>query len=180
MGCVVGLSKSRRKHDSIWVIMDQMTKSTDFIPVIYTYKAEDYLRLYIDEIVRRHGILLSVSLDREDQFTSHFLRSFKKNIGTQVKLSIAFHPQTDGQAECTVHTQEDKLRVCAIYFRGSWDDHMILIELSYNNNYHSRKEWHRLRIYMAEVVGLQQDGSRLEIHPFLVQRSFMRPYRRLE
>ena len=58
-------------------------------------------------------------------------------MGTKVKLSIAFHPQFDGQAECTFQTLEDIFRGCVIDFRGSWDDHLPLIEFSYNNSYHS-------------------------------------------
>ena len=58
-------------------------------------------------------------------------------LGTQVKLSTSFHPQIDGQAERTIQTLEDMLRVCVIDFRGSWDDHFPLIDFSYNNSYHS-------------------------------------------
>jgi len=72
MDFVVGLPRTRRQHDSIWVIMDRLTKSAHFIPVNSTYRAEDYARLYIDEIVRWHGIPLSIILDRLAQFTSHF------------------------------------------------------------------------------------------------------------
>ena len=72
MDFVVGLPKTRRKHDSIWVIVDRMTKSAPFISVKSTYRAEDYARLYIDEIVRWHGIPLSIISDRGAQFTSHF------------------------------------------------------------------------------------------------------------
>ena len=84
-----------------------------------------------------HGIPLSIILDREAQLTSHFWRSFKKIFGTQVKLSTTFHPQTDGQAERTIRILDDILRACVIDFRGSWDDHLPLIEFSYNNSYHS-------------------------------------------
>ena len=137
MDFVVGLPRTRRQHDSIWVIVDRLTKSAHFIPVKSTYRAEDYARLYIDEIVRWHGIPLSIISDRGAQFTSHFWRSFQKSLGTQVKLSTAFHPQTDGQAERTIQTLEDMLRACVIDFRGNWDDHLPLIEFSYNNSYHS-------------------------------------------
>ena len=75
MDFVVGLSRTRRQHDSIWVIVYILTNSTHFIPVKSTYRAEDYARLYIDEIVRWHGILLSIISDRGAQFTSHFCRS---------------------------------------------------------------------------------------------------------
>ena len=72
MDFVVGLSRTRRQHDSIWVIVDRMTKSTHFIPVKSAYKAEGNGGLYIDEILRWHGISLSIIPDRGAQFTSHF------------------------------------------------------------------------------------------------------------
>ena len=67
MDFVVGLPKTKRQHNSIWVIVDRMTKSSHFIPVKSTYRAKDYARLYIDEIVRLHGIPLSIILDRGSQ-----------------------------------------------------------------------------------------------------------------
>ena len=76
MDFVVGLSKTRRQHDSIWVIVDMMTKFSHLIPVKSTYRVEDYVRLYIDKIVRYHGIPLCIISDRGTQFTSHFWRSF--------------------------------------------------------------------------------------------------------
>ena len=102
MDFVVGLLRTRRQHDSIWVMVDILTKSNPFIPVKSTYKAEDYVRLYIDEIVCLHRIPLSIISDRGAQFTTHLLRSFKKILGTQVKLSTAFHPKTDRHTECTI------------------------------------------------------------------------------
>ena len=104
MDIIGGLPNTRRQHDSIWVIMGRMTKSAHFIPVKSTYRAEDYAKLYIDEIVRLHGIPLYIISDREDQFTSHFLRSFQKSLGTHVKFSTAFHPQIDGLPERTIQT----------------------------------------------------------------------------
>ena len=102
MDFVVGLLKTMRQHDSVWVIVDMMTMSTHFIPVKSTYRAEDYSRIYIDEIVIWHGIPLSIISDRGAQFTSHFWRSFQKILGMQTNLSTSFHPQTDGQAERTI------------------------------------------------------------------------------
>ena len=137
MDIVAVLPSTRRQHDSIWFIVERLIQSTNFIPVKSTYKAEDYARLYIDEIMRQHGIALSIISDRGAQFTSHLWRSFKKSLGTQVKLSSAFHPNTDGQAEHTIHTLEDMLRACVIDFRGRSDDHLPLLELSYSNSNHS-------------------------------------------
>ena len=99
-----------------------------------TYRAEDYAKIYIDEIMRWHEIPLSVILDRGSRFTSHFFRSFQKSLGTQVKLSTTFHPQMDGQEKCTIQTLEEMLKTCVIDFKGSWDDHLPLIEFSYNNS----------------------------------------------
>ena len=87
--------------------------------------------------MRLHGVPLSIISDRGPQFTSHFWKSFQKGLGTQVNLSTAFHPQTDGQAERTIQTLEDMLRACVIDFKGSWNDHLPLIEFAYNNSYHS-------------------------------------------
>ena len=99
---VVGLLKTRRHLDFIWFIVDRMTKSAHSIAVKYTYRAEYYEKLYIDEIVRLHGIPLSIISDIGAQFTSHFWRSLKKNIDPQVKLSTVFHPQTDWKVDFTI------------------------------------------------------------------------------
>ncbi|KAH0692437.1 hypothetical protein KY285_019534 [Solanum tuberosum] len=98
MDFITGLSRTRRHHDSIWVIVDRVTKSSRFLAVKTTDSAEDYAKLYINEIVRLHGVPLSIISDRGPQFTSHFWKSFQKGLGTQVNLSTTFHPQTDGQA----------------------------------------------------------------------------------
>ena len=119
------------------MIVDRLTKSAHFIPVKYTYLAEDYARIFIYEIVCLHGLPLSIISDRGAQFTSRFWRSFQKGLGTNVKLSIAFHPQMDGQAEHTIQTLEDMLRACIVDFKGNWDKHLPLVEFSYNNSYHS-------------------------------------------
>ncbi|KAH0669578.1 hypothetical protein KY285_023739 [Solanum tuberosum] len=137
MDFVVGLPKTRRGFDSVWVVVDRMTKSAHFLPVKTTYGAEEYAKLYIHELVRLHGIPLTIISDRGAQFTSHFWKSFQRCLGTKVKLSTAFHPQTDGQAERTIQTLEDMLRACVMELKGSWDDHLPLIEFAYNNSYHS-------------------------------------------
>ena len=87
--------------------------------------------------MRWHEIPLSIISDRGAQFSSHFWRSFQKSLGSQVKLRTTFHPQTAGQVERTIQILEDMLRACVIDFRGSWDDHLPLIEFSYNNSYRS-------------------------------------------
>ena len=88
---ITELSRTRRQHDSIWVIVDRMTKSSHLLAVKTIYSEEDYARLYINEIVRLHGVSLSIISNRGPQFTSHFWKSFQKGLGTQVNLSTTFH-----------------------------------------------------------------------------------------
>ena len=135
MDFFVGLWKTTKLHDCVCVIVDRMTKYNHFIPVKSIYKDEYYVKLYIDDIARWHGISLSIILDLGAQFTFHLWRSLQKGLGTQVNLSTAFHPHTDEQAECTIQTLEDMLWICIIDFKGSGDDHLLLIEFSYNNSY---------------------------------------------
>ena len=99
MYCITGLPRTHIYYDSILVIVDRMTKSSRFLAVKTTYSVEDYAKLYLTEIVRFHGVPLSIISDRGPQFTSHFCKSFQKRLGTQVNLSTTFHPQTDGQVD---------------------------------------------------------------------------------
>ncbi|GJT06281.1 putative reverse transcriptase domain-containing protein [Tanacetum coccineum] len=134
---ITKLHRSRNGHDAIWVIVDRLTKSAHFLATCEDFNTERLARLYIDVIVARHGVLVSIISDRDGQFTSHFWQTVQKALGTRLDLSTAYHPQTDGQSEHTIQTLEDRLRACVIDFGGSWDVHLPLAEFSYNNNYHS-------------------------------------------
>ncbi|GJT40460.1 putative reverse transcriptase domain-containing protein [Tanacetum coccineum] len=131
------LPRTRSGHDSIWVIVDRLTKSAHFLAVREDFKTEKLARLYINEIVARHGVPVSIISDRDSYFTSRFWQSLQKALGTRLDLSTAYHPETDGQSERTIQTLEDMLRACAIDFGGNWDTHLPLVEFSYNNSYHS-------------------------------------------
>ena len=119
MDFIVGLPPTRRQNDSIWAMVDRMIKSVHYIPVKSTYSAEDYAKVYVYDIVSLHFVRLSIISNRGTQLTSRFWRSFQKVLGIRVKLSTTFHPQTDGQAERTIHTLEDMLRSCIIDFKGN-------------------------------------------------------------
>ncbi|KAD2805464.1 hypothetical protein E3N88_38841 [Mikania micrantha] len=93
-------------------------------------------KLYINEIVVRHSVPLSIISDRDSRFTSRFWQSLQKSLGTQLNSSTTDHPQTDGKSERTIQTLEDMLRTCVLDFGGNWDSHLPLIEFSYNNSYH--------------------------------------------
>nr|GFD25553.1 reverse transcriptase domain-containing protein [Tanacetum cinerariifolium] len=98
---------------------------------------EKLAELYLKEIVCKHGVPVSVISNRDSLFTSRFWVSLQKALGTQLDLSITYHPKTDGQSERTIQTLEDMLRACVIDFGSSWDKYLPLIEFSYNNSYHS-------------------------------------------
>ena len=100
------------------MIVDRLTKSAHFIPVKVTYSAEKLAKIYISEIVRLHGVPLSIISDRGTKFTSKFWKTLHAESGTRLDLSTAFHPQTDGQSERTIQVLEDMLRACVIEFGG--------------------------------------------------------------
>ena len=137
MDFVVGLPRTKANHDAIWIIIDRLTKSAHFLPINEKFSLERLVQLYLKEIVVRHGVPVSIVSDRDPRFTSRFWRRFQEHLGTKLNMSTAYHPQTDGQSERTIQTIEDMLRVCALDFKGSWDDHLPLVEFSYNNSYHA-------------------------------------------
>ncbi|GJY59783.1 putative reverse transcriptase domain-containing protein [Tanacetum coccineum] len=94
-------------------------------------------RIYLKEVVTRHGVPVSIICDRDPRFASNFWRSLQNALGTNLDMSTAYHPQTDGQSERTIQTLEDMLRACVIDFGKGWVNHLPLVEFSYNNSYHA-------------------------------------------
>ncbi|GJY18041.1 putative reverse transcriptase domain-containing protein [Tanacetum coccineum] len=94
-------------------------------------------RIYLKEVVTRHGIPVSIICDRDPRFASNFWRSLQNALGTNLDMSTAYHPQTDGQSERTIQTLEDMMRACVIDFGKGWVNHLPLVEFSYNNSYHA-------------------------------------------
>ena len=132
---VTHLPWTSRKHDTVWVILDRLTKSAHFLAVRVTFTLEEFCRLYIREIVLLHGVPVSIVSNQDPRFTAQFLKSFQKAMGTQLSMSIAFHPQTDGQSERTIQILEDMLQACVLDLKGSWGEHLPLVEFAYNNSY---------------------------------------------
>nr|GEZ11605.1 putative reverse transcriptase domain-containing protein [Tanacetum cinerariifolium] len=106
-------------HDTIWVIVDQLTKSAYFLPMREDYKMDRLARLYLNVTVAIHGVPISIILDRDSRFTSRFWQSIQEALGTPLDMSTAYHPQTDGQSERTIKTLEDMIRACVFDFGGS-------------------------------------------------------------
>ncbi|GJZ82397.1 putative reverse transcriptase domain-containing protein [Tanacetum coccineum] len=137
MDFITKLPKISNGHDTIWVIVDRLTKSAHFIPTQEIDSMETLTRLYIKEIVSRHRVPISIISDRDSHFTSRFWQSLQKALGTQLDMSTTYHPETDGQSERTIQTLEDMLRACVIDFGKGWEKHLPLVEFSYNNSYHA-------------------------------------------
>ena len=137
MDFVSGLPRTSKNCDSIWVIVDRLTKSAHFIPIRMDYPMERLAELYVEKIVSLHGIPSSIVSDRDPRFTSKFWTGLQEALGTKLRLSSAYHPQTDGQTERTIQSLEDLLRACVLEKGGAWDSYLPLIEFTYNNSFHS-------------------------------------------
>lgn len=137
MDFVSGFPRTTGRYDTIWVIVDTLTKVAHFIPLGPDTSGRTLASLFLKSFVKYHGCPREIISDRDTRFTSHFWKSFQENMGTKLRFSTAHHPQTDGQSERTIQTLEDMLRACALSFPGSWIDHLHLVEFAYNNSYHS-------------------------------------------
>ncbi|KAA0056300.1 pol protein [Cucumis melo var. makuwa] len=135
MDFITGLPRTLRGFTVIWVVVDRLTKSAHFVPGKSTYTASKWAQLYMSEIVRLHGVPVSIVFDRDARFTSKFWKGLQTAMGTRLDFSTAFHPQTDGQTERLNQVLEDMLPACALEFPGSWDSHLHLMEFAYNNSY---------------------------------------------
>ena len=135
MDFITGLPRTRSGYDSIWVVVDRLTKVAHFIPVKTTYTSAKLAKIYMTRIVCLHGVPRSIVSDRGTQFTSKFWNQLHETLGTMLEFSTAFHPHIDGQTERVDQILEDMLRACALYYGSSWDDNLPYAEFSYNNSY---------------------------------------------
>ena len=117
MDFVTGLPRSFRGNDSIWVIVDRFSKTVHFLNMKKKQSVESLAHLYIKSIVRLHGVLKSIILDQDSCFTSRLWQGFQNAFGSQLKLSLAYHPQIDGQSERMIQTLEDMLRTCILEWK---------------------------------------------------------------
>lgn len=140
MDFITGLPRTQSGYDSIWVIVDRLTKVAHFIPVKTTYSSNKLAELYLARIVCLHGVPKSIVSDRGSQFTSRFWEGLHEVLGTRLNFSTAYHPQTDGQTERVNQILEDMLRACALDYGDSWDKNLPYAEFSYNNSYQASLE----------------------------------------
>ncbi|GKD16931.1 putative reverse transcriptase domain-containing protein [Tanacetum coccineum] len=137
MNFITKLPKSSQGFDTIWVIVDRLIKYVHFLPIRENDPLDKLARLYLNRIVVRHGIPISIICDRDGRFTANFWKSFQKALGIDISMSTAYHPETNSQSERTIQTLEDMLRACVIDFGKGWVKHLPLAKFSYNNSYHA-------------------------------------------
>ncbi|TYG51349.1 hypothetical protein ES288_D10G251200v1 [Gossypium darwinii] len=135
MDFVSGLPLTPTKKDSVWVILCRLTKSAHFISVWTDYSLQKLAKLYISNIVRLHGVPISIISNRDPHFTSQFWKKLHEALSLRLDFNTAFHSQTDGQLERVIQILEDMLQSCVITFRRSWEDFLPLAEFTYNNNF---------------------------------------------
>ena len=119
------------------MIVDRLTMVTHLLPMRDTDKVEVLAELYVDQIVKLHGVPSDIVSDRDPRFTASFWEALQEGLGTKLFRSTAFHPETNGQTEKTIRTIEDMLRMCILDWAGTWEKHLPLVEFSYNNSHHS-------------------------------------------
>ena len=147
MDFVTGLPRTLEGNNVIWVIVDQLTKSAHFLLMKVNFSMDRLAFLYVKEIMRMHGVPVSIVSDRDPRFISRFWHSLQKALGTKLSFSTAFHPQTNGQSERIIQVLEDLLRAYALDLKGNWDDYLPLVEFAYNNSFQAS-------IRMAPFEGL--------------------------
>jgi hypothetical protein len=135
MDFIVGFPHTSRGYNSIWVIVDRLTKSTHFILVAMTFRVRQYVELYISHIVCYHDIPKTIISDRGSIFVARFWEQLHECLGTHLIRSSAYHLQTDGQTERVNQIIEDMLHACVLTDGPKWDKHLPLAEFSYNNSY---------------------------------------------
>ena len=175
MDFVTHLPRTVRGNDAIWVVVDRLTKSAHFLAVNLKMSMAKLAQLYIREIVRLHGVPSSIVSDRNPRFTSRFWQTLQEAMGSRLRMSSAYHPQTDSQSERVIQSLEDLLRTCILDHLGSWDEVLPLVEFTYNNSHH-------VSIGMAPYEALYgrrcrtplcwyQDGESVLVGPELLQQT---------
>ncbi|WVZ89832.1 hypothetical protein U9M48_036188 [Paspalum notatum var. saurae] len=162
MDFIVGLPRTQKGYDSIWIIIDRFTKSAHFIPMKIIYHTKTYAELYIARIVSLHGVPRTITSDRGSVFVSRFWEQLQTALGTNLIHSSAYHPQTSGQVERVNQILEDMLRACALTYSTKWDDCLPLVEFAYNNSYQKSLD-------MAPFEALY--GERVTFGPDLVTQA---------
>ena len=134
MDFITGLPCTQRGFDSIWVIVDRLTKVAHFLPVKTTYTGARLAELYMERIVCLHGVPKRIVSDRGTQFTSHFWQKLHESMDTKLHFSSAYHPQTDGQTERLNQILEQYLRCYVNDNQDNWVALLPVAQIAYNQS----------------------------------------------
>lgn len=135
MDFIVQLPCTTAGHDSILVVIDRLSKLVHLIPTTTEATALDVANLVIKEVVKHHGLPSSIVSDRDSKFTSHFWGHVMASMGTKLKMSTSFHPQTDGQTERVNRMIQEYLRHFVSAEQDDWDELLPLAEFALNDSY---------------------------------------------
>ena len=135
MGFITVLPKNKKQNDSIFVVIDKLSKAAHFVPMKSTYKVVNIADIFLKEIFRLHGITKAIILDRDVKFIRKFWRYLFSGLETQLNFNTAYHPQTDGKTERVNQIVEDMLRMYVMNNPTKWEDYLHLVEFAYNTGY---------------------------------------------
>ncbi|GLJ52905.1 hypothetical protein SUGI_1127050 [Cryptomeria japonica] len=133
MDFVVGLPKTKSRFDSIYVVVDRFSKMAHFIPCKVTHDFGHIAHLFFKEVIRIHGLPISIVSDRDAKFIGHFLKTLWQRLGTNLSFSSAYHPQTDGQIEVVNRTLGNLLICLTKEYGQAWDQIIHQVEFAYND-----------------------------------------------
>ncbi|CAI7887071.1 unnamed protein product [Closterium sp. NIES-53] len=131
---ITDLPRTPTGFDSILVVIDKLSKMAHFIPTTGTVTAAETAKLFFTHVVRLHGLPSAIISDRDTRFLSNFWTALFQLLGTQIRLSTAYHPETDGQTERMNRNLEDALRSCVNSMQTDWDQHLAAVEFAYNSS----------------------------------------------
>jgi hypothetical protein len=131
---ITSLPRTKAGNDCIVVFVDKYSKMSHYAATVTNISAPKLARVFIDNVVRLHGLPSNLISDRDPRFTSSFWKSVWKQLGTSLSMSTAFHPESDGQTERQNRTLEESLRHYTAYHQDDWDEHLSILELAHNNS----------------------------------------------
>ena len=135
MDFIMQLPKTNNRHTALLVVVDKLSKMTHLIPTTVQVTGEETARLYVNHVMKHHGLPKAIVSDRDPRFTGRFMTALLEILGTNQRLSTAFHPQTDGQTERMNRTLEDTLRHFVLPNHSDWDGHIAMAEFAINNSH---------------------------------------------